>query len=111
MGGCLGEVPGRAYQIGWVVAYLDDVASDMSVFHRVDDVTALDGPTLFKLAWRLPAYSGAVRAVVQAQQQETQPTSAPATGGGGERRWNPGTRATLMADPDVKGLFSFGSFT
>jgi len=84
----------------------------MSVFHRVDDITALDGPTLFKLAWRLPAYSGVVRAVLQ-EQQESQPSLAvasPPSGGAAERRWNPGTRATLMADPDVKGLFSFGTF-
>lgn len=109
----LSIVPERAHQIGWVLAHLDDVASDMSVFHRVDDITELDGPTLFRLVWRLPAYSGVVRALV-AEQQETsvQPMPyTPTAGSAGGRRWNPGTKTTLQTDPDVAGLFSFGSFT
>lgn len=108
----LSSAPERAHQVGWVLAHLDDVASDMSAFHRVDDITALDGPTLFKLAWRLPAYSGVVRALVAEQQEApAQPVQyGPAPGAQGDRRWNPGTKATLMADPDVSGLFSFGSF-
>jgi hypothetical protein len=85
----------------------------MSVFHRVDDITELDGPTLFRLAWRLPAYSGVVRAVIAEQQENPQrPMPYTAAGApGGDRRWNPGTRTTLQADPDVSRLFSFSSFT
>lgn len=109
----LNAVPERAYQIGWILAHLDDVASDMSVFHRVDDITELDGPTFFRLVWRLPAYSGVVRALV-AEQREDPARPMPytsATSSTGGRRWNPGTKTTLQADPDVSGLFSFGSFT
>lgn len=89
---------------------LDDIVSDMSVFHRVDDITALDGPTLLRLAWRLPAYEGAMRIRVQEAQEEP---AGVAQGSGsasraGDAEWNPGTRATLMADPALQGIFSFG---
>jgi hypothetical protein len=33
----------------------------MSVLHRVEDIYELDGPTFFRLAYRLPAYSGAAK--------------------------------------------------
>lgn len=87
---------------------LDDIASDMSVFHRVDDITALDGPTLFRLAWRLPAYEGAMRLRVM-EAHDADPDSARAsTGVADGSNWNPGTQATLMADPALAGVFSFG---
>jgi hypothetical protein len=95
----------------WVLPRLDDIASDLSVFHRVDDLTALDGPTFFRLAWRLPAYQGVMRARLEAEQEEhdqspTAPRAAEPQSGG--REWNPGTQTTLMADPNLKGIFSFG---
>jgi hypothetical protein len=34
----------------------------MSAFHRVGDIRKLDGPTFFKLAYRLESYQGAVAA-------------------------------------------------
>lgn len=82
----------------------------MSVFHRIDDVTVLDGPTFFKLAWRLPAYAGVMQNLVTQQQLEENGSaprpadysSAPA------QDVNPGTRAALQADPAFAGLFSFG---
>jgi hypothetical protein len=33
----------------------------MSALHRVTDIRELDGPTFFRLAYRLPAYEGAAR--------------------------------------------------
>lgn len=100
----------RWRQLRWVVHCLDDIASDMSVFHRVDDITTLDGPTLMRLAWRLPAYEGAMRSRVMAEQEE-HPAAAPpgrsSPQSGPDREWNPGTRATLQADPALKGIFSF----
>ncbi|WP_042400215.1 hypothetical protein [Streptacidiphilus carbonis] len=100
----------RWHQLRWVVHCLDDIASDMSVFHRVDDITALDGPTLMRLAWRLPAYEGAMRSRVMAEQEEN-PSPSPqgrvSAPRGESREWNPGTQATLQADPALKGIFSF----
>jgi hypothetical protein len=47
--------------IGWVLDMLDDIESDMSAFHRVDDIEVMPAGRFFRLAARLPAYSGAVR--------------------------------------------------
>lgn len=45
----------------WTVGMIDDIASDMSVFHRVDDIEAMPAARFFAFAARLPAYQGAVR--------------------------------------------------
>ena len=95
----------------WVLERLDDIESDMSVFHRVDDIGALDGPKFFRLAWRLPAYQGVIRARLLAEREdrrETPSSDRPAASPTGARDWNPGTKTTLMADPALKSLFSFG---
>lgn len=95
-----------------MVYCLDDIESDMSVFHRVDDIAALDGLRFFRLAWRLPAYEGAMRArqLREREDELAASASAPAQGvsSGGRVNWNPGTKATLQADPSLKGVFSFG---
>lgn len=93
--------------------YLDDIASDMSAFHRIDDVSALDGPTFFKLAWRLPAYTGVMQARALAESESSslsQPAAQqPFTYGATARQdINPGTKTTLMAEPAFAGVFSFG---
>lgn len=98
----------RVVQIGWVLDHLDDLASDFSVFHRVPDITALDGPTFLRLAWRMPAYEGVMRARATVAQEEnagTTPQMAP----GRREETNPGTHTALMADPAFAGLFSYGS--
>ncbi len=47
----------------WVLDYLEDIDSDMSVFHRVDDArTMLPGPLYFERAERLTAYAGVMQA-------------------------------------------------
>lgn len=51
----------------------------MSVFHRVDDIlTDIDGPTLWRLAWRLPHYRGCMRQVVENLQQQESGTGTTA---------------------------------
>lgn len=92
----------------WVLQLLDDIESDMSAFHRVDDITTLDGPRFFKLAWRLSAYQGVIRARLSEQESSAEATSAPHGAGAGAVNWNPGTKATLQADPALRGIFSFG---
>jgi hypothetical protein len=88
---------------------LDDIASDFSVFHRIDDCNALDGPTYFRLAWRLPAYAGVMQARALAAQSADQPRPSQGDSGAARRQEiNPGTRATLMAEPAFQGIFSFG---
>ncbi len=57
----------------WVLDYVNDLESDFSVFHRVDDIFEMDGPRFFRLAVRLPAYAGVMAARV-ANLHEEQPT-------------------------------------
>lgn len=46
-----------------------DIASDLSAFHRIDDVEQIDGPRYFSLAQRLTAYQGVRGAVVAERAQ------------------------------------------
>jgi hypothetical protein len=54
----------------WLPAYLPDVESDLSAFHRVDHIDQLSAPRFFQLAWRLPHYRGVMRDRVIALQGE-----------------------------------------
>lgn len=47
--------------------YLDDIESDMSAFHRVDNIWEMEGPRFFRMAFRLTAYSGVMAARAQAE--------------------------------------------
>lgn len=54
--------------------YLDDLSSDFSAIHRVDDIYALDGAKFFNLANRVVAYPGVMRihAELQASAQRAE---------------------------------------
>lgn len=91
--------------------YLDDIASDFSVFHRVDDIGELPGPLFFKRAYRLAAYQGVMQARVNetaVEDQQPSGTQQPFTYGTSRQDINPGTKATLMTEPAFAGVFSFG---
>lgn len=47
-----------------MIQYLDDVCSDMHVFHGIRDVTHMRGTTFFRVAMCLPGYEGSIRAIV-----------------------------------------------
>lgn len=56
--------------------HLDDVISDLSVFHRIDDVNELEPAVFFALAQRLPLYQGVMAARVHgAAPQAVEPRS------------------------------------
>lgn len=57
--------------------YAADVESDLSVFHRVDDPSAMDGPRYFRYAVRLPFYEGAMRIVALGLMGENGEASSP----------------------------------
>lgn len=40
-----------------------DIASDLSAFHRIDDVSTIAGPRYFSLAQRLGVYNGVMGAI------------------------------------------------
>lgn len=52
------------------------MASDLSVFHRVDDWRELPSSRFFAWAERLPHYDGAVRHLLMAEMQAPAPAAA-----------------------------------
>lgn len=66
--------------VAWVVDNLEDVESDMSVFHRVDDIMTLPGSLFFSRAERLGAYTGVVQArTLQERENGNGQTAAPSS--------------------------------
>lgn len=59
----------------WVLDYVEDIDSDMSVFHRVDDPMRLAAPLYFARAERLTAYRGVMRARLANEGQRAGGTS------------------------------------
>jgi hypothetical protein len=55
-----------------VLKHLDDIESDLSAIHRIDDMWAMEAGRFFRFAHRLPAYKGAMRAIAEAQAMEQQ---------------------------------------
>lgn len=98
----------------WAGDHLADIESDMSVFHRVDDIWAMPPARFFRLAYRLPAYRGVMREVALAAQRDQEPEDRPVaarTAPAPARRQpaardRPVTKAALH-DPAFKGIFSF----
>lgn len=100
--------------------YLDDLESDFSVLHRVDDMYAVPGPRFLRLAARTVAYQGVMQARAQglmdAEATESAPTSQAPMSGGGTRVLGNGdrmvevapTRDALRADPVMSGLIEMG---
>lgn len=60
----------------WVLDHLDDLESDFSVFHRVEDIYSMPGPRFFKLAYRIFAYEGVMAARIMAEQEKKRPSGS-----------------------------------
>jgi hypothetical protein len=58
-----------------VIYHLADLQSDFSAIHRIDDMYALDAPTFFRLAYRLPVYQGVLRQRLLLQHNQLQPAA------------------------------------
>lgn len=76
-----------------------DIASDLSAFHRIDDVEQIDGPRYFSLAQRLTAYSG-VRAAVIMERDRREREGGPGAQGGGSR----GSSSAVSNDQAIASL-------
>lgn len=63
----------------WTQDHLDDIASDLSVFHRIDDWTKMRAADYFDKAERLGAYAGVIQARATIEQEQHSKTT-PATG-------------------------------
>ena len=106
------SVKERLAQVTWLLAYLDDIASDLSAIHGIRDMTCLSGPVFCKLAMRLTAYQSVMQARVTALVNDSgQQPAASASGQQGQRQMVPATKAALQSDEVMSGLFSFGSMT
>jgi hypothetical protein len=53
-----------------VTDYLDDIVSDLSAFHRIDDAGEMEAAVFFRLVFRLPAYRGVLHAVMNRESRE-----------------------------------------
>lgn len=60
--------------------YLDVIGSDMSRFHRVDDLRAMTGRRLLELAPLLPAYRGALYARLERERERREAGVQPEPG-------------------------------
>lgn len=74
--GALGWAPFIA-ECSWIVDYLDDVESDLSAFHRIDDYRTLSSARFFSLALRLGAYAGVIQARAYAESKASEPARSP----------------------------------
>lgn len=91
----------RVEEVAWVLGHLDDLDSDFSVFHRVDDFRALPAPRMFALAQRLPAYGGVMaHRVAEVRAEGQTPELEP-----GEVSSDP---HTLTTHPGLSGLIEIG---
>lgn len=89
---------------------LADIESDLSVFHRVDDMHAVAPARFFRLAWRLPHYRGALRdrAMAEEREREEAPRGrAPQPVRSRPAAAQPVTEAAL-SDPLMGTIFDFG---
>jgi hypothetical protein len=58
----------------WVVDHLEDLESDFSVFHRIDDPLSLPGPEFFRKAHRVGAYEGVMTARIAKAHKNSAPS-------------------------------------
>ena len=58
--------------------YLDLIRSDLSVFHRVDDISRMPSRRFCELALLLPYYRGALRGRLEYEREHGQPEGRPA---------------------------------
>lgn len=57
----------RVRQISWVLGHLDNLRSDFSVLHRVDEIEQLPAPRFFAYCYRMSSYTGVMAGVVARQ--------------------------------------------
>lgn len=87
------------------------MASDLSAFHRVDDLDDLTGPAFFKLAYRLPHYRGVMRSIASAAASEDeggqQPVALQSRAAPAPAAVPVATKASVAADPLMSQWISF----
>jgi hypothetical protein len=94
-----GPYVARAKVLAWTFEYWEDIASDLAVFHRIDDPNTLSIAVFLSKATRLPAYSGALKVRFATPQTAGMASTAGVPTGGaptaaGGRSSPPGTTPT-----------------
>lgn len=59
--------------MSWVIDYMEDIESDLSVFHRIDDPAAMISTKFFSYVTRLGAYEGALAARIEQEMAAQSP--------------------------------------
>jgi hypothetical protein len=96
------------------LAYLPDIESDMSAFHRIDDVRDMPAQKFIDLVLRLPSYRGVMRELILALREELDDgnlpskkhhPSSPARGRDGQEVTHvPGDLGSIATAPAFEGL-------
>ena len=63
-----------------MLGYLDDIASDLSAFHRITDAGEMEAAVFFRMVFRLPAYTGVLAARLAAEAEDQPETRRPQGG-------------------------------
>lgn len=81
----------------WITDYMEDIESDLSVFHRVDDYMTMPAPRFFSLVPRLSAYAGVLQARA-VEEQENGGARHVAPSGGASAPGAPSQATTVSND-------------
>lgn len=82
----------RTYEVLWVIEHQRDLEADFLRFYRIDDISELDGPRFFSLAYRVVAYGGVMSVRASEEQQQGNRNGK---GKGQDRKVIPSERGTL----------------
>lgn len=82
--------------------YLDDIESDMSAIHRVDDMYEMPALRFFSFADRLTAYKGVLRARAEVENEKK------SSRGPGRPRPGVEVKHVPVTDPSLSKLIQFG---
>lgn len=83
--------------------HVEDLRSDLSVFHRVDDLEGMPARRFFGFVVRLPAYQGVLAARMEAERQEGESMQYPNAGAAPKRRFDDARQNPELA-PYIEGL-------
>jgi hypothetical protein len=70
----------RAFEVLWIVNYLQDIRADFFAIYHIPDWEALDGPLFVSLAERLPLYEGALQGRIKLENATEEDSMVETTG-------------------------------
>ena len=95
----------------WLLDYLPEIESDLSVFHRIDEMRTMPGPRFCTFAVRLPAYGGAMAAAQRREAEavrERESAAMPTPARPAPQPIEPTPEAMAGQPHESAELFSFG---